>query len=183
MNKSSLLVALVSLSLGAFSACKSDNTNNQASQESGIETPDAGPEVIADIDRRVADIGAGMDTLEVKGPITVTRGADNYEATAYFLNSEPLIIHSQFGGVNQWYYLYNRRVIMLRELLGEGKGVVENKFYYSTDAVLLAETRKADAEPALLDARARKYRPTGDDDYRMDVGAANSSGIGFLYGQ
>lgn len=180
-NLNQLLLFLI---CSAFYSCKSDESiENEAEKSPPVfQMTDVGPETVPLIEKEVERIVKEMNDYEVKGPITVKHVEGLAEMTLYNLAGVPVVIKTQKAQTEQWFFLYNRRVIYLRELIYQDDSLTENKFYYSNTSMINATQKEADNQSELSKATSSKFRKGFKKDYRLDVREVNFLVIGFLYG-
>ncbi len=180
-NLNQLLLFLI---CSAFYSCKSDETVENEVEKSPpvFQMTDVGPETVPLIDKEVERIVKEMNDYEAKGPITVKHVDGLAEMTMYNLEGVPVVIKTQKAQTEQWFFLYNRRVICLRELLYQDDSLTENKFYYSNTGMINATQKEAENQSELSKVNSYKFRKGFKKDYRLDVRDVNFLVIGFLYG-
>jgi len=164
--------------------CKSDESIENETEKGPpvFQMTDVGPETVPLINKEVERIVKEMNTYEVKGPITVKQEEGLAEMTLYNLNGVPVVIKTQKAQTEQWFFLYNRRVIYLRELIYDEHSLTENKFYYSNSGMINAVQKEAENQAELPKIEPSKLRKGFKKDYRFDVREVNFMVIGFLYG-
>ncbi len=180
-NLNQLLLFLI---CSTFYSCKSDESiDNEAEKSPPVfQMTDVGPETVPLIDKEVERIVNEMNDYEAKGPITVKHIDGLAEMTLYNLAGVPVVIKTQKAQTEQWFFLYNRRVIYLRELIYQDDSLTENKFYYSNTGMINATQKKAENQSELSIVSSSKFRKGFNKDYRLDVREVNFLVIGFLYG-
>ena len=180
-NLNQLLLFLI---CSAFYSCKSDESVENETEKSPpvFQMTDVGPETVPLIDKEVERIVKEMNDYEVKGPITVKHVDGLAEMTLYNLAGAPVVIKTQKAQTEQWFFLYNRRVIYLRELIYQDDSLTENKFYYSNTGMVNATQKEAENQSELSKSTPSKFRKGFKKDYRLDVREVNFLVIGFLYG-
>lgn len=180
-NLNQLLLFLICT---AFYSCKSDESVENETEKGPpvFQMTDVGPETLPLIDQEVERIVKEMNDYEAKGPITVKHIDGLAEMTLYNLAGVPVVIKTQKAQTEQWFFLYNRRVIYLRELLYQDDSLTENKFYYSNTGMINATQKEAKNQSDLSKATSSKFRKGSRKDYRLDVREVNFLVIGFLYG-
>jgi hypothetical protein len=180
-NLNQLLLFLI---CSAFYSCKSDESIENEVEKSPpvFQMTDVGPETVPLIDKEVERIVKEMNDYEVKGPITVKHVDGLAEMTLYNLTGVPVVIKTQKAQTEQWFFLYNRRVIYLRELIYQDDSLTENKFYYSNTGMINATQKEAENQSELSKVNSSKFRKSFKKDYRLDVREVNFLVIGFLYG-
>lgn len=176
-----LLFFLICSSLGS---CKPDESIKNDSEKGPpvFQMTDVGPESVPLINKEVERIVKEMNTYEVKGPITVKHIEGLAEMTLYNLSGVPVVVKTQKAQTEQWFFLYNRRVIYLRELIYEENSLTENKFYYSNTGMINAVQKEAKNQSDLPKVEPSKFRKEFKKDYRLDVQEVNFLVISFLYG-
>jgi hypothetical protein len=180
-NLNHLLLFLI---CSSFYSCKSDESIEKEPEKSPpvFQMTDVGPETVPVIEKEVERIVKEMNDYEVKGPITVKHVDGLAEMTMYNLAGVPVVIKTQKAQTEQWFFLYNRRVIYLRELIYQDDLLTENKFYYSNTAMINATEKVAVNQSELSKTTPSKFRKGFKKDYRLDVREVNFLVIGFLYG-
>lgn len=180
-NLNQLLLFLICT---AFYSCKSEESVENETEKSPpvFQMTDVGPETLPLIDQEVERIVKEMNDYEAKGPITVKHIDGLAEMTLYNLAGVPVVIKTQKAQTEQWFFLYNRRVIYLRELLYQDDSLTENKFYYSNTGMINATQKEAKNQSDLSKVTSSKFRKGSRKDYRLDVREVNFLVIGFLYG-
>lgn len=165
------------------SGCQSDSEPTEG--EDTINTLRPLPETMNAIEATVADIEAGIDTLQERGPITVTRGDENWEVYAYYQGQDPAMIRALYTGGEQIYYFYDRRIVRLHEYANvEGGQIQERVFSYNENDLVEAKSRRAESRRALSEKAFKSYKsPYGEADFRLDVNQVNGSATSFIYGQ
>lgn len=164
MNRFLLLFVLFSGL--AISSCKND-AKSPATDEvdvSGIEAKplfpdDGGPADLTAIKAYVDSIDGIFPTMGMRGPRTILFGEQVAEAKAYSGEDDaPRLIYCQLRDVEQWYYLYNRRIVEYRERRPGKKGFEEQRWYYNNFGVIKGEMRNA-SNPAEIDNAPGKEIP------------------------
>lgn len=188
MNRFFLLLATVSLTL-ASNACKKSTRPASALDEEpepaviGLE-PDGGPADVAAINTYIESIEKARPTLGIRGPVTVEFGKRIIaEAQVYNADSGvPVLIYCQIREVEQWYYLFNRRVVQFRERRPADNGFEERRWNYTYEKVLGGEVRTADSPDALVSA---KPTPLGPDQAKVaeSHGVVNKYAFEILFGK
>lgn len=156
-------------------------TNDGGESESGPRFPKSQSGVY----EIVSAVDEVLDTLEARGPITIVRDSVNVEVTAYMQGDDPALIHAQYPEKEEWYYLLNRRTIMLREYLFNEDGqtsIRENQFFYHPEEVLGMRSRKATTREELITLSFSKM-DLAEGDPRLDPEGISSSAVNFIYGQ
>jgi hypothetical protein len=167
--------------------------------QSGVTDPDeAVTEVMKDnnlnskipvyrsIREYTSEINDTLQTLESKGPLTVERDGQNYEVRVSYMDGEPVLVYTQtpMGGVQSWYYLQNRELVMLRELGKEGPVYYESEFFYEGENLLAAITREAGSSEKLSASTFSEYQAEkGAYDFRVLPNDAFASAMEFLMGR
>lgn len=171
--------ALALLVLG----CQSESQPNEG--EEPIDTLRPLPETMTAIESTVADIESSIDTLQERGPITITRGDENWEVYAYYQGQDPAMIRALYSGGEQLYYFFDRRIVRLHEYANiEGGMIQERIFSYNEHELVEAKSRSAESKAALSEKAFKAYKsPYGDADFRLDVSQVNGSATSFIYGQ
>jgi len=169
---------------GFLYSCKSDKSidNEVENGPPVFQMTDVGPETVPLINKEVERIVKEMNTYEVKGPITVKHLDGLAEMTLYNLAGVPVVIKTQKAQTEQWFFLYNRRVIYLRELIYEENALTENKFYYSNTGMINAVQKQANNQASLPEVESKKFKKGFKKDYRLNVQEVNFLVISFLYG-
>jgi len=153
---------LVFLSL-ITNACKSDKA------ASATEAADAPAEVILENDggpvgleaiRAYGDsIDAVLSSLPSKGPVPSPIGEDIFQVKAYSDNAGvPLLLYCERNGVEQWYYLFNRRITQFRDRRPDGKKIVEQRWYYSFQGPVYGEKLVAKDAKSLKNTEAKEIK-------------------------
>lgn len=175
MNRSLFLI-LAALLTGTW-AC----TDDPSQSESGPKFPKSQSGVY----EIVSAVEEVLDTLEARGPITIVRDSVNVEVTAYMQGDDPALIHARYPGKEEWYYLQNRRTIMLREYLFNQEGstaIQENQFFYHPEEVLGMRTRKATTREELITLSFSDLE-VPENDPRLDPEGISTSAVNFIYGR
>lgn len=125
-----------------------------------IEIPnDGGPDDVKGIQAYVDSVEKVLPLLGVRGPQTVMLGDRVAEAKVYSGEDDtPLLIYCQLREVEQWYFLWKRRLLSYRERKPGKKGYEEQRWYYTRDAAIKGELLNA-ANPAAFASAARKDIP------------------------
>lgn len=175
---------LLFLICSSLYSCKSDKSIENETEKGPpvFQMTDVGPETVPLINKEVERIVKEMNTYEVKGPITVKHLDGLAEMTLYNLSGIPVVIKTQKAQTEQWFFLYNRRVIYLRELIYEESSLTENKFYYSNTGMINAVQKEAKDQSELPKVEPSKFRKGFKKDYRLNVQEVNFLVISFLYG-
>jgi len=180
------MVVLLGFVLILTSGCEgSTNPDEAALDQMDGEMTDKIP-VYTDIRNYTNALDAQSAELEKKGPITVTRDGQNYEVSVSFKDGEPVIIHAQtpMGRLESWYYLENRRLVMLKESGRMDDTFFERQFFYEGDTLLSAIHRRAGQSGNLPDTRFKAYEsPYGENDFRTMPADAFASAMEFLMGR
>jgi hypothetical protein len=127
------------LLVGLFSsACKNDRAEKGKVQEpeSAAVTvtleDDGGPSTLGAIKSYGDSIDAVLSGLLSKGPVPVPVGPDIFQGIAYSgADGTPLLLYCERNGVEQWYYLYKRRITQFRDRRPGKKQVEEQRWYYT----------------------------------------------------
>lgn len=175
---------MISLAVGIFLlSCQSEAPQTESADP--MNELRSLPENIAAIENTVSAIDVVLDTLQERGPITVTRGDVNWEVYAYYQDQDPALVRALFSGGEQLYYFFDRRIIRLQEFANLDNGQVEERiFSYNENEVVEAKSRKADSRDQLGSEAFSNYRsPYGKMDFRLDVNQVNGSATSFIYGQ
>jgi len=186
MKYFTLWLCLISVLLSTVLwGCKENNDSPEETEKVApvFEMADVGPETVALINKEVERLVLEMDTYEVKGPITVNHLDGLAEMTLFNFQGLPTVIKTQRGQREQWFFLYNRRVIFLREVNYFQDHLTENKFYYSNTGMIKALEKEAKDQAGLATAESNRYRRKSQNDYRLDVREVNFLIIKFLYGE
>lgn len=175
-NTCMLILLMVSLLVG----CQ-PNANPQQENTKGTGLPESLP----DIEDKVAGIQASRDTLQERGPITVTRGDENWEVYAYYEDQNPRMLRALYGKGEQNYYFVDRRIVRLHEFANLDNGQVQERvFSYNENQLVEAKSRTAPSRDQLAQQEFRPYEsPYGEMDFRLDVNQVNGSATGFIYGE
>jgi hypothetical protein len=179
--KHALLMSAV-LALLAL-GCQSEPRPNQ--DEEPESTLRSLPETMNAIESTVADIESSIDTLQERGPITVTRGDENWEVYAYYQGQDPALVRALYSGGEQLYYFFDRRIVRLHEYANTESGKIQERiFSYNENELVEAKSRNAESRAALEEKAFKTYKsPYGDADFRLDVNQVNGSATSFIYGQ
>lgn len=180
MNRLSLFL-LLTLVLSTF-ACVNDNSSKEAELKPNQRSFPKGEKAILKL---VAKIQEHQDTMEQNGPLTILRAGVNVEVTAYISDNSPMLIKAQYPGKQEFYYLKDQQLMMLKELIfqaPDSSQVVENQFFYSQLDLASMRSRSAGTLDSL---QFSSFKPidTKGTDYRFVAEQANQSAISFIYGQ
>ena len=107
---------------------------------------DGGPESISEIADYVDTLDVLLPILNIRGPVPVTIGKDILaDAKIYSdtITGDPLVIYCQIRDVEQWYYLFARRVVHFRERQPASRGFEERRWDYTYKAAVRGEQRNA----------------------------------------
>jgi hypothetical protein len=180
MNKVCLFVLFAMIT--TFSACVGDNNTAEAAfDRSALDVPRSEAEIF----EIISNIQETKDTMQQRGPLTVIRENANIEVTGYMRDDTPVLVYAQYPSKQEWYFLKDQRVIMLKELIFQMPDtslVTENQFFYNATDLLGKRTRNA---PGLDSLKNVSFKPLelAADDYRFQVDQANQSAIDFIYGK
>jgi len=175
-----ILLAVLLMSL----SCKNEKAA-VATQGAVVEQQEF-PTSRSEIFKTVSEIKAIQDTLKERGPITVAKEDGNVEVTAYIQATFPVIIHAQYPKKEEWFYLQNRQVIMLQEVVyaENGGGIEERQFFYTQEEVLESRGRQAPSLDSLNRLSFEKLKLTkAEAGFQMDPVQVNMKAINFLYGK
>ncbi len=156
-----------------FSSCQSDPAPSE-----GADAPGS----LGEIMRMAEDINLTADTMQRRGPVTVEHDGVNHEVVAYFRADEPVLLYVNDNAREQWLYLADRRLAMLKQVSFDGSRFEERQYFYTPDAFLRGRVRTAKSETELDQANFRKL-PADADDFRFDAEQANTYMVGLMYGQ
>lgn len=173
----------------ALASCQSNNKSkapiDQEPEQAVLEYEnDGGPADDAAVTAYVASIEKARPTLGIRGPVTVEFGK-NILAEAQVFNAEsgvPVLIYLQIRDVEQWYYLYNRRVVQFRERRPSSKGFSERQWNY-TYAKALSGLEKNAPTPDGLDAEKGTSLSLDDAKTAESHGVVNLNVFEILYGK
>jgi len=179
--KHTLLMSAV-LALLAL-GCRSETQPGEVEEPGNTLSPL--PETMNSIELTVADIESSIDTLQERGPITVTRGDENWEVYAYYQGQDPALVRALYAGGEQLYFFFDRRIIRLHEYANTESGMIQERiFSYNENELVEAKSRNAESRTALSEKAFKTYKsPYGDADFRLDVNQVNGSATSFIYGQ
>lgn len=152
------------LLVGIFiSACKNDRASNGKAEgpESAPVTvtlpDDGGPSTLEAIKLYGDSIDAVLSGLRVNGPVPVPVGPDIFQGTAYTSpDGTPLLLYCERNGVEQWYYLYKRRITQFRDRRPGKKQVEEQRWYYTFQGPVSGEQLTGANVKALKNATPEK---------------------------
>ena len=168
MNRLVVVFSLVALTL-AFASCRNEpkpaaqQTPATGAETAGMEVKDdGGPKDQKAIEAFSAAIDANLSTMTLRGPQTVDfSSGQRGEVTVYADTSAmPMLAYCQIREVEQWYYLYNRRVVQFKERRPGKKGFEERRWYYSQTNLLAGELRKANTPDGLAAATPKPLSPS-----------------------
>lgn len=159
MNR--LIFFVVFLLVLSIAGCKRDMTSKGAGQDVApitVELPnDGGPANLKAIKAYADSVDAILPKLSVKGPVPVPVGADIFQGTAYSgADGAPLLLYCERNGIEQWYYLYNRRITEFRDRRKGEKAVEEQRWYYTFKGPLYGEQLEAKDAKGLKKAKAEE---------------------------
>lgn len=154
----------------AITACKNDKveTKSEAGNSSTevVLENDGGPADLAAIRAYGDSIDAVLSTLAAKGPVPLTIGEDIFEGTAYSdEEGTPLLVYCERNGVEQWYYLFNRRITQFRDRRPDGKRVEEQRWYYTYQGPVHGERLVATDAKGLKNAEIKEIKVSNIEDY------------------
>ena len=138
------------------------------------------------IDNEIQDMETTEEGREVKGPLTLERGGQQFSVYAHFAYGTPykMQVVSVDNALEQRYFIFMNRILKMEEIgqLTDGT-YFESKFYYSPTAYIKGEIRMAPSREELANASFEEYtKPYGEEDYRMSVVGASRAAFGFLQG-
>ena len=179
--KHSLIITLAMMVL--ICSCQTNEKQNETPDRL-YELKDL-PESLAGIEEIVMDIEAKQDDLEERGPISITRGDDNWEIYAYYIDQSPALLRAIYSGGEQVYFFFDRRIVRLHEFANLENGNIEERvFSYTENDIVEAKARVAESRGALQDIPFSAYKSSyGDADFRLHVNQVNGSATSFIYGQ
>ncbi len=180
--------ALLCLGLVALlmMGCQGTTDPDEAAIDQMMEDKQDKLPVYSNIRNYVNNINAELQTLESKGPLSVSRGGETYEVRVSYKDGEPVLIYTQtpMGGQQAWYYLENRQLVMLKETGRRGPKYYESQFFYQKDTLLAAIHREAGESRDLPNKSFKEYEPSGQgNDFRTMPGDAYASAMEFLMGR
>lgn len=180
MNRLSLFL-LLTLVLSTF-ACVNDNSSKEADLKPNQRSFPKGEKAILKL---VSNIEEHQDTMEQNGPLTIIRAGVNVEVTAYIADNSPRLIEAQYPGKQEFYFLKDQQVMMLKELIfqaPDSSQIIENQFFYNQLELVSMRSRSAGTLDSLS---LNSFKPieTKGTDYRFVAEQANQSAISFIYGQ
>jgi hypothetical protein len=184
-----LLLSIVLL-LGA-AACKNETKTAAETKELGPNDlldvkipPLVGPESVSEIEKLAKSIDKQLDTLNAAGPNYVFEGEEKtkIEVMVYSNAEAPQLIYCKSPQVESWYYLKNRRPVLLKEIALTENGFIQNRFYYGTKDLLGAETRSGASPDETNRGEVKKYRGKRDD-FRLSGEAVTGKALEYLYGK
>ncbi|MBK6949298.1 MAG: hypothetical protein IPH16_15645 [Haliscomenobacter sp.] len=189
MNRLLAVFSLVALILSIASCRKeakpaSEQTPATEAQAPEIEVKDdGGPKDQKAIDAYTAAIDANLSGMDLRGPQTVDfSSGQRGEVTVYADTSAmPLLAYCQIREVEQWYYLYNRRVVQFKERRPGKKGFEERRWYYSQTDLLSGALRKANTPDGLAAAIPQPLSPSEAQDGEA-LGAVGMRVLEILFG-
>ncbi|MBK8042515.1 MAG: hypothetical protein KBG02_07950 [Haliscomenobacter sp.] len=189
MNRLVVVFSLVALTL-AFASCRNEpkpaaqQTPATGAETAGMEVKDdGGPKDQKAIEAFSAAIDANLSTMTLRGPQTVDfSSGQRGEVTVYADTSAmPMLAYCQIREVEQWYYLYNRRVVQFKERRPGKKGFEERRWYYSQTNLLAGELRKANTPDGLAAATPKPLSPS-DAQPEETLGAVGMRVLEILFG-
>lgn len=168
MNRLVIVFPLVALVVFFGSCRKEAKPASELTPAAGVEAPkievkdDGGPKDEKAIDAYTAAIDGNLSAMGLRGPRTVDfSSGQRAEVTVYADSSAmPLLVYCQIREVEQWYYLYNRRVVQFKERRPGKKGFEERRWYYSQTAILSGALRKANTPDGLNAASPKLLKPS-----------------------
>jgi hypothetical protein len=184
------LVYFPLLLIGLFLfACKSDQTANdkvQASDSAPAEVvlpDDGGPSTLEAIKSYGDSIDAVLSGLTSRGPVPVPVGPDIFQGTAYTTaDGTPLLLYCERNGVEQWYYLYKRRITQYRDRRPVKKQVEEQHWYYTFQEPIHGE-RLVAADAKGLKGATPKEIAVGDIEPYYTLGEVTIRVMEILFGR
>lgn len=153
-----------------ITACRNDKIETKSEVENAptevVLENDGGPSDLAAIRAYGDSIDAVLSTLAAKGPVPLTIGEDIFEGTAYSDEAgTPLLIYCERNGVEQWYYLFNRRITQFKDRRPDGKRIEEQRWYYTYQGPVYGERTVATDAKALKNAEFKEIKVSKMDDY------------------
>ncbi len=146
---------------------------------------DGGPESISEIADYVDTLDVLLPILNIRGPVPVTIGKDILaDAKIYSdtITGDPLVIYCQIRDVEQWYYLFARRVVHFRERQPASRGFEERRWDYTYKAAVRGEQRNAATPDGLSSAEPEELKPA-DMRPRETHGNVNTAAFEIIYGK
>lgn len=146
---------------------------------------DGGPESISEIADYVDTLDVLLPILNIRGPVPVTIGKDILaDAKIYSdtITGDPLVIYCQIRDVEQWYYLFARRVVHFRERQPASRGFEERRWDYTYKAAVRGEQRNAATPDGLSSAEPEELK-LGDMRPRETHGNVNTAAFEIIYGK
>ena len=187
MNR--VIFGILTFGVLTMTACKSDKAKTETAPEVGnsptevILENDGGPADLAAIRAYGDSIDAALSTLAAKGPVPLTIGEDIFEGTAYSdEDGTPLLIYCQRNGVEQWYYLFNRRITQFRDRRPDGKRIEEQRWYYTYQGPVHGERLVAADAKGLKNAEVKEIKVSRIEDY-YSMGAVTMRVLEVLFGR
>jgi len=146
---------------------------------------DGGPESIQEIADYVDTLDVLLPILNIRGPVTVTLQKDILaDAKIYSdtITGDPLIIYCQIRDVEQWYYLFARRVVHFRERQPANRGFEERRWDYTYKAAVRGELRTSATPDGLSSAEPEELKRS-DMRPRETHGNVNTAAFEIIYGK
>ena len=146
---------------------------------------DGGPENISEIADYVDTLDVLLPILNIRGPVPVTIGKDILaDAKIYSdtITGDPLVIYCQIRDVEQWYYLFARRVVHFRERQPASRGFEERRWDYTYKAAVRGEQRNAATPDGLSSAEPEELK-LGEMRPRETHGNVNTAAFEIIYGK
>ncbi len=158
----------------------------QEGQQAGFDQSGLNiPRNQSDIFEFITNVEEAKDTMQQRGPITVSRGGDSIEVTGYMHGSQPIMVYARYPDKQEWYYLKESKLVFLKEMISASTGsstIVENHFFYNDSTLLGNRTRNAPSLDSLMKISFSAISEQAGD-YRFDPKKANESAINFIYGR
>lgn len=168
MNRA-ILAILIFLVL-ITTACKSDKGKIGSAVEDApaevVLENDGGPADLAAIRAYGDSIDAILSSLSVKGPVPLAIGEDIYQGTAYSdAAGVPLLLYCERNGIEQWYYLFKRRITQFRDRRPDGKRIEEQRWFYTYQGPVYGERLVAEDKKGLEKAKVKEIKVKNIEDY------------------
>ncbi len=183
LGRSHTLLFAIALSI-AFYACEGSKNPEEVVQ--GQVENEAQAAVYSSINAYADSLESLRDSLQKKGPLTVTRGDTTLEVTVRYINNEPVLINAQAadGSYVAQYFLKDRQLLSLRETGRNGSMVYAREFYYENDRPIATLEKKAASFDQLPDEVYRTYKPEKpESDFRTLPVEAYKSAMNFIMGR
>lgn len=166
-----LLILLASI---IFTACQKDQTGGF--DKTGLDIPRRDRAILGFI----ADVEAFRDTMEQRGPLSVTKEDEVVEVTGYFHGDDPMLIHTAHSNKTVWYYLQDNSVVLLKEITGSGTFREEQFFYNETD--LLGQRMRSAPSLDSLENSTFAAMTIDSTDTRANPSAVTGRAMSYMYG-